>query len=118
MSSQMRQVQNATAEMPDLRLVSFTVDPARDTPEVLAGYARRHRADPARWVFLTGEAEKLNDLGRNTFKLHNVDGSLVHSTRFVLIDRASRIRGYYVNSDDDFFTRLMRDIRRLERERP
>jgi protein SCO1 len=116
MSAQMRQVQNATAALPDVRLVSFTVDPARDTPQVLAGYARRFRAQDGRWFFLTGETATLDALAHNTFKLNSVDGSLVHSTRFVLVDRKGRIRGYYSSSDDDFLSRLLRDLRRVDRE--
>jgi protein SCO1 len=116
MSAQMRQVQNSTADSPRIRLVSFTVDPAHDTPEVLAEYAKRYKADPARWTFLTGEPSRLDSLARNAFKVNNVDGSLVHSTRFVLVDRKSRIRGYYASTDDDFMSRLLRDLRNLERE--
>jgi protein SCO1 len=116
MSSQMRQVQNSTLSIADVRLVSFTVDPARDTPAVLADYARRYKAQEGRWFFLTGETEKLNDLARNTFKLNSVDGSLVHSTRFVLVDRKGRIRGYYTSSDDDFMSRLLHDLHQLEHE--
>ena len=54
----------------------------------------------------------------NGFKLNAVDGSLDHSTRFVLVDRAARIRGYYASSDDDFMKRLLDDLRQLEREKP
>ncbi|MGA2267660.1 MAG: SCO family protein [Bryobacteraceae bacterium] len=117
MSSQMRRVQLSTAETPDVNLVSFTVDPEHDTPPVLAKYARHFTADPARWHFLTGEPSRLNDLGLNAFKLNSVDGSLTHSTRFVLVDGARRIRGYYISSDDGFITRLLHDIRLLEREK-
>jgi cytochrome oxidase Cu insertion factor (SCO1/SenC/PrrC family) len=47
-----------------------------------------------------------------------VDGSLDHSTRFVLVDRAARIRGYYASSDDDFMDHLLHDLHQLEREKP
>ena len=57
---------------------------------------------------------RLNDLGMNAFKLNNVDGALDHSIRFVLIDPARRIRGYYLPSDDDFPKQLIQDIRRLQ----
>ncbi len=39
---------------PDFHLVSFTVDPERDTPARLAEYAARYKADPHKWSFLTG----------------------------------------------------------------
>jgi len=117
MSSLMHQVQARTAETPDVRLVSITVDPATDTPAVLAGYAKHFKQDPARWFFLTGDQTSLNDLGLNGFKLNRVDGSLEHSTRFALVDGTRRIRGYYISSETGFLDRLLRDIRRLEREK-
>ena len=118
MSSKMRLLQTQTAsDMPDVRLVSFTVDPAHDTPPVLAAYGKHFTQDPARWTFLTGESAKLNELGLKAFKLNGVDGSLGHSTRFTLVDRRRRIRGYYISSDDGFMPKLMHDIRQLEREK-
>jgi protein SCO1 len=117
MSSQMREIQSATAATPDVKLVSFTVDPAHDTPEVLAAYGKHFLAQPGRWYFLTGPQNQLDEIGRSGFKLNAVDGSPDHSTRFVLIDRAARIRGYYASSDDGFLSRLLRDLRQLEREK-
>ena len=101
MSSQMHKVQTATAGNPQIRLLSFTVDPARDSPPVLAAFASRYQADPARWVFLTGKPETLQMLSRETFKLGDVDGSLNHSTRFVLVDKRGRVRGIYATQDGD-----------------
>ena len=118
MSSKMRRVQSAVARYPDVRLVSFTVDPAEDTPPVLAAYARRYHADPARWFFLTGAAADLNTLGFHAFKLQSVDGGLSHSTRFVLLDRKSRIRGYYNSSKEGAVENLVADIARLREEKP
>ena len=117
MSYRMRRVQASTEETPGVKLVSFTVDPAHDTPPVLAEYAKRFKAEPERWIFLTGEPARLNDLGRNAFHLNSVDGGLVHSTRFVLVDGQSRIRGYYSTDEDGFMARLLRDIRQLEQEK-
>jgi len=116
MSHQMRGIQNSTGGTPEVKLVSFTVDPAHDTPPVLARYAAFFKADTNRWYFLTGEMERLNLLGLNTFKLNSVDGSLSHSTRFVLVDRRRQIRGYYLSSDEAFPGNLLHDIRQLQRE--
>jgi protein SCO1/2 len=112
-----RQMRNIQTQSQLVRLISFTVDPARDTPTALATYAKHFTADPRRWSFLTGEPARLHDLALNSFKLNSVDGSLSHSTRFVLVDGRRRIRGYYVTSDDGFLAKLMHDIRQLERER-
>jgi protein SCO1/2 len=117
MSSRMRQVQTATADLPQVRLVSFTVDPAHDTPSVLAAYSQHFLAQSGRWFFLTGAQKRLNELGLNAFHLNAVDGNLDHSTRFALVDGHGQIRGYYAFGDDDFPKRLIADVRRLARER-
>jgi protein SCO1 len=116
MSHQMRGIQNSTMRTPEVKLVSFTVDPAHDTPPVLAKYAKHFQADGGRWYFLTGEMERLNELGVHAFKVNNVDGGLSHSTRFVLVDGKRRIRGYYLSSDDGFPRQLLHDIRQLQSE--
>ncbi len=117
MSAQMRQVGAALHDLKDLRLVSFTVDPARDTPEVLSKYAERYQAAPGIWYFLTGTQADLNNLDRNVFMLGNVNGDLQHSTRFVLIDKKSRVRGYYLTSEDDAIPRVIADAKRVSREK-
>ncbi len=114
MSGLMRQIQAGANQ---IRLVSFTVDPERDTPLVLGAYAQRFHADPTRWSFLTGERQALDDLARNAFKLGNVDGTLSHSTRFVLVDGRGRIRGYYGTSEDSPVTSVLRDLRVLSAEK-
>jgi len=116
MSSQMHQVQTALADDTDVRFVSFTVDPARDTPPVLAAYAQHFEATPGKWFFLTGAAPDLNRMSRGVFMLGDVDGSLEHSTRFALIDRLSRIRGYYQSSEQDAIPKLIADAKRLLKE--
>ncbi|HWR50791.1 MAG TPA: SCO family protein [Bryobacteraceae bacterium] len=116
MTQQMRGVQKRTAEIPDLHLVSFTVDPKTDTPPVLAEYAKKFNADTERWSFLTGPPDKLNQIGRHALKLNDVDGSFIHSTRFVLIDRRGYIRGYYDSSVKEDVDRLVADIGTLAKE--
>jgi protein SCO1/2 len=113
MTSQMRQVQDALTGVGHVKLVTFTVDPEHDTPEALAQYAKRQKADPNRWVFLTGSRETLHSLCREAFLLGNVDGNLNHSTRFVLVDRESRVRGYYDTSEASSIPKLIEDIRSL-----
>ena len=116
MTTHMRQLQDSTMEIPGVFLVSFTVDPVHDTPPVLTEYARHFRQDASRWFFLTGEVDKLNDIGLRGFKLNSVDGSLSHSTRFVLVDRQRRIRGFYLSAEDGFMPQLTHDVRQLEKE--
>ncbi len=117
MTSQMREVQDAVLKMPDVKLVSFTVDPSKDTPPVLADYAKTHGALSGHWYFLTGSPATLQMLDRDAFKLGNVDATLEHSTRFVLVDRQAHIRGYYDTSESSVIPRILADVRELGRER-
>ncbi|HZU28057.1 MAG TPA: SCO family protein [Bryobacteraceae bacterium] len=116
MTSQMHQIQSALQRTPHVRLISFTVDPKRDTPAVLAEYAKVHHASDI-WYFLTGPQPVLQHLDRDVFKLGNVDGSLMHSNRFVLVDSKAHIRGYYDTSEESSIPQLVRDVHVLLRER-
>jgi len=97
------------------RLVSVSVDPGYDSPEVLLDYARSWDADPERWLFLTGEKEAVYALVRDGFKMA-VDseedaaapsGELVtHDTRLVAVDGDGKIRGWYDGTSDEGRQRL------------
>ncbi|MBI5281429.1 MAG: SCO family protein [Candidatus Solibacter usitatus] len=114
MSTHMQRLQEMTAEMTDVQMVSVTIDPKTDTPEVLAAYARRYKHDPARWHFLTGRPADLQALGKDAFHLGDVN--VDHSARFALVDRKMRIRGYYELADSGALKQLVADIASLRRE--
>ncbi len=107
----------------DVHLVSFSVDPEKDTPEVLRGYADKLQAEPGRWDFLTGAKPAIYKLSHDGFKLAVSDGSdaqgiPVHSTRIVLVDRHGQIRGYYDATEPEAITKLLADTNHLLREQP
>jgi protein SCO1/2 len=121
-SSRMSELQKPL-EKTDVRLVSFSVDPEKDTPQVLRGYSEKLQADPARWNFLTGPKSAIYKLSHDGFKLAVSDGSEeqgipVHSTRMVLVDRYGQIRGYYEATEADAVTKLLADTNHLLREQP
>lgn len=116
MSSQMRQVQDGLAGT-DARMISLSIDPARDTPPVLAKYAAFYSAKPGVWYFLTGGVDTLQRLDRDVFKLGDIDGSLDHSTRFILVDRSGRVRGYYLTEEQDAIARVISDAKVLLKEK-
>lgn len=102
------------------RLVSFSVDPEHDSPEVLRAYAQRFGADPARWTFLTGPIDSIRATSVDGFKLA-LDGKLdpaadhfglIHGSYLVLVDGSAQIRGYYRTSDD-LLDQLVTDLRRI-----
>ena len=108
---------------PDVQFVSFTVDPAHDTPEVLARYATTLRADEG-WQFVTGPAKDLYALSVAGFKLAAMevppaeqaaggDGPFLHSSKFVLIDGEGVIRGYYDSTDEEAMRTLVSDAAAL-----
>lgn len=89
---------------PDLRLVTFTVDPDRDDPKELSDYAKRYSAHPDRWLFLTGQSEaQLHALLQDGFKVtarraadpKANDGDFEHSARLAVVDKRGNIRGYF-----------------------
>ena len=121
-SSRMSELQKPL-EKTDVRLISFSVDPEKDTPAVLRGYAEKLQADPDRWNFLTGPKSSIYKLSHDGFKLAVSDGSgeqgiPVHSTRMVLVDRHGQIRGYYDATEADAVTKLVADTNHLLREQP
>ncbi len=124
LSARMAEVQRTLAARDiDAKLISISVDPARDTPQKLSAYAERFAADPRRWWFLTGEREALYDLIGKGFKLSVAERSpeeagaggdlITHSDRFVLVDRRSRIRGYYHGTEPESVRALIEDVARL-----
>ena len=118
MSARMRRIQQDLSDLPDVRLVSFSVDPEHDTPAALAEYAQRFQADQNRWHLLTGDVATLGHLCKDVFMLGNVDGkNLDHSTRFVLVDRTGVVRGYYVSGDSASMEQLEKDVRLLASEK-
>ena len=127
-SAEMAGLQAEFVNEADIRLVSITVDPARDTLAVLSRYAKRFGADPKRWLFLTGEKEAMYRFVQEGLRLPVMDpGSrargaggrgvtLLHSSRFVLVDREARIRGYYESSDMESLRQLREDVKTLLRK--
>jgi cytochrome oxidase Cu insertion factor (SCO1/SenC/PrrC family) len=117
MTGKMRKLQEALP--PEIHLVSFTVDPGRDTPKVLAAYAGQNGANHDRWLFLTGDKQALYDVCVKGFKLPlDAEGGtlaepIAHSTRFVLVDKKGEIRGYYDGTEEDELKRLASDAKKL-----
>ena len=108
----------------DVRLVSFSVDPGHDTPEVLRGYADRYEADGEHWFFLTGDREVIWALIRDGFRLSVEDAPdnpqmpILHSEQFVLVDREGQVRGYYDAFDEEQLRSLYYDMWAVLEQQP
>ena len=98
----------------DVHLVSITVDPDHDTPEVLKAYAENAGANLERWSFLTGDKEDLHSLCKDGFYLpvsEPADGQpFAHSQSLILVDRARRVRGHYDGLSTRAFEQLQNDL--------
>lgn len=108
----------------DARLVTFTVDPEFDTAAVLKSYAAVHGANLRRWSFLTGKRGDLWNLSANGFRLDVAEDAknsampILHSSRFALVDRGRRIRGFYDGLKAEGRSKLMRDLALVLAEPP
>ncbi|MCC6273326.1 MAG: SCO family protein [Deltaproteobacteria bacterium] len=111
------------------RIVSFSVDPERDKPPVLAEYAKNHGADLRYWTFLTGPLQDVTKTVVEGFKISmgkvpaatpQAQGGgaddeiweIVHGEQFLLIDAQGRIRGFYSSEGKDL-RKLLADLRGL-----
>jgi cytochrome oxidase Cu insertion factor (SCO1/SenC/PrrC family) len=113
---------------PHLRLVTFSVDPEHDKPDVLKRYAATYGADPERWLFLTGDEKVIHDLslhsfmqgvGKNPGTAPSPGTAVTHTTRLALVDRRGHVRYIYDGEAiDEELPRLRQRVAELLREKP
>ncbi|WP_437339165.1 SCO family protein [Sorangium sp. So ce394] len=127
LSAQMAAFQERLAQRGEARgqalpihLISITLDPENDTPDVLRSYAARYSSGRGAWSFLSGRSEELNRVVVKGFKVRfeRADpsaglGAIMHGEWFVLVDGQGRIRGYYQIGDEERMNELVRDAERL-----
>lgn len=114
----------------DVEMVSFTVDPQTDTPQVLADYVAETGSDNDKWRFVTGEPDQLLTLVRQGFKLgvgdreadeQGVAYDIAHSTKLALVDADGGVRGFYgidgEHGTDEIFERAQHLLAEMERNR-
>ena len=118
MTSNLYKVQETFIEDHELAIVSFTVDPDRDSVQQLYSYAQDNEINSKKWMLLTGEKKPLYDLARNGFLVTATKGDggpedFIHSEKLVLIDREDHIRGFYDGTSDEDTEKLILDIKKL-----
>jgi cytochrome oxidase Cu insertion factor (SCO1/SenC/PrrC family) len=131
MTRQMQQVQATLPNDSNARLVSLTTDPKFDTPPVLEAYAKKFGARTDNWLFLTGGPQEIARLAIDSLKLTAVEKKpseqqspqdlFIHSTIFVVVDKAARLRGVFETEVEGVSTetvrkRVLTAVKRLERE--
>lgn len=119
---EVKKIQKAFHLKENFRLLSISVDPKRDTPEVLTEYADKLNADPFKWWFVTGDTSDVQALIQNGFRLSAADDGgdagldVTHSDKLVLVDGLGRIRGYYSANEPSELKSLMKDTKALIRK--
>lgn len=121
LTEQMAKIQRRSRHLGQaFHLVTITVDPENDTPEVLAKYAATYHADYSRWSFLTGKLGDVEATIVKGFKIamgkEALDGgpsdgkglfTIFHGEKLVLVDAEGNIRGYY-DADDAGIDEMLR----------
>ncbi|MBV8867553.1 MAG: SCO family protein [Acidobacteriaceae bacterium] len=117
MTSRMHSIEKQVRGNDEVRLVSFSVDPDRDTPAALTEFAHRFGGPTNHWIFLIGSPAVVHQLAYITFHVGDVIGKMNHSTKFILVDKRGHIRGYYSSLDPDSIPAIMKDLALLSKER-
>lgn len=125
LTSNLKKIQEAYVKNDTLlQILSFTVDPVRDSSEKLRQYAIKHGINTDTWWLLTGDKREIYDIARNDFFVSVTQGDggpddFIHTEKLVLIDKNGHIRGYYNGLDNDAIRQCANDIAvlHLEKER-
>jgi protein SCO1/2 len=123
-NAQMEQIQQLTTNEPDVKLVSLTVDPRDDTPDVLVKYSARFSADANRWLFLTGDKATLYELIGQSFLARDTDdpfgympGNFAHTERIAVVDSEGNLRGYFDGLNQNTAGAVVEEIAKIRSER-
>lgn len=115
MKSQMLRVYEEFKNNKDVAILSHTIDPEYDTVALLHDYAERLGVESSTWHFVTGEKEKIYDIGQTSYMVtaledKNEPGGFLHSGAFILVDKEKRIRGIYDGTEKDAVSKLIEDV--------
>ncbi|MCA9014891.1 MAG: DUF420 domain-containing protein [Planctomycetaceae bacterium] len=126
-SGQFYQLQKDLKDL-DFKLVTITVDPKNDTPEVLTQYAESVGADPEKWLFLTGDQKDIFHLIEKSFLMPVQENTgparkpgfeVIHTTNVMLVDKNGRVLGKYNAVNDEELAALRKAVRKLiEEDKP
>ena len=121
MTSNMKMLQDRLSEegYGDLNLVSFSVDPDYDTPEVLREYGESYDVDFSNWTFLTGyDFQTIKEISIKSFKSLLAEApegtdQVTHGTRFFLINPEGEVIKYYDGVQSETIESIINDINKL-----
>lgn len=121
MKSQMLRVYEVTKDMPDVLLLSHTIDPEYDTVALLHDFAQRLEVESNKWHFVTGAKDSIYKIAQTSYFATAMEDKsepdgFIHSGAFLLIDKSGRIRGKYDGTKEEDVNRLIIDIKKLRQD--
>lgn len=119
LTTQMQKVQREFINDDSLILLSFSVDPDKDTFEVLQRYADMHNAIKGKWYFLRGTNREMMELARDEYQVIAEDDTsnyLIHSEKLTLVNKNGNIYGHYNGLDTSDVNKLITDIKLLRKK--
>jgi protein SCO1 len=122
MKKQMLRVYEKYKDNPQVGILSHTIDPRHDSVQVLKEYATRLGVKNPMWQFVTGEKDKIYEIGEKSYYVtagedSTAAGGIIHSGAFILVDKKRRVRGIYDGTKEEDVTKLMKDMEVLLNER-
>jgi protein SCO1/2 len=122
-TKRMAEIQRRTANQPDVRLLSLTVDPRSDTPPVLAKWGEHYGADTNRWFMLTGDKAQLHWLVGTSFlatetnnPFNSMPGNFAGTERIALVDQHGNVRVFFDGLRSETPAAVVAEIEKLRRE--
>ncbi len=116
-TKEMHRIYEAFKDNPNVKIVSFTIDPKRDTPKALKLYADNLQVDHDKWYFLSGDKDKTFELANSYFVAALEDeespGGFDHSGKIVLIDKKGHVRAVSEGTDPESTPQMIKDINTL-----
>lgn len=121
MKTQMLRVYDSLKNDADVLILSHTIDPEYDTVALLHDFAERLGVSSSKWHFVTGVQDSIYKIAQTSYFATAMEDSsepdgFIHSGAFLLIDKQQRIRGNYDGTVEESVNKLIRDVRKLQRE--
>jgi len=122
MTDHMVEIQQELEDDREVLLLSHSVIPEYDTPQILKEYALKKGVNDTKWNLVTGTRKDIYTLARKSYlAVKDLPGTkddldMVHTENFMLIDKKQQIRGYYDGTAKDDIKRLLKDITILKAE--
>ena len=122
MTKNMYTLQERLVDLPQVKLLSFSVTPQIDSVAQLKRYALKNKVDDMRWNLVTGDKKEIYALARKSYLVVKDDGDggpydMIHTENFVLVDKQKRIRGFYDGTQLEAMDNILRDIELLVSEK-